>query len=90
MATRMGRPDRDHPRHLRPALSSGFMLLCFALGNAGLRRPTVLGGGNAPVAPLVLHGVLGGGNHLPSDDPHARLPYLFHKKNLHKISHKIL
>ena len=33
--------------------------------------------GNAPVAPLVLHEVVGGGNHLPSGDPNARLPYPF-------------
>ena len=30
--------------------------------------------GNAPVAPLVLHGVVSGGDHLPSGDPYARLP----------------
>ena len=33
--------------------------------------------GNAPVAPLVLHGVVGGGDHLPSGDSYARLPCLF-------------
>ena len=42
-------------------------------------QPT-LQAGNAPVAPLVLHGVVGGGDHLPLDDPHARLPGLFHEK----------
>ena len=36
--------------------------------------------GNTPVAPLVLHGVVGCGNHLPSGDPNARLLCLFHKK----------
>ena len=35
---------------------------------------------NEPVAPLVLHGFVGGDNHLSSGDPHARLPCLFHKK----------
>ena len=34
--------------------------------------------GNPPVAPLVLHGVVGGDDHLPSGDPYARFPYLFH------------
>ena len=43
-------------------------------------RPTLLKASNAPVAPLVLHGVVGGGSHLPSGDPTARLPCLFHKK----------
>ena len=38
--------------------------------------------GNAPVAPLVLHGAMSGGNHLPSGDPNARLPCLFHKKKM--------
>ena len=31
-----------------------------------------LSAGNAPVAPLVLQGVVGGGSHLPSGDPNAR------------------
>ena len=39
--------------------------------------------GNALVAPLVLHGVVGGGDHLPSGDPNARLPCLFHKKKIY-------
>ena len=43
-------------------------------------QPT-LKAGNASVATLVLHGVVGGGNHLPSGDSNARLPCLFHKKN---------
>ena len=30
---------------------------------------TTLKSGNAPVASLVLHGVAGGGDHLPSGDP---------------------
>ena len=43
--------------------------------------------GNVPVAPLVLC-VVGDGDHLPSNDPIAGLPYLFQKKgkrnsNLH-------
>ena len=42
--------------------------------------------GNAPVAPLVLHGVVGGGNHLQSGDPNARLPCLFHKKREEELS----
>ena len=42
-------------------------------------QPT-LKAGNAPVTALVLHGVVGGGNHLPSGNPNARLPYLFYKK----------
>ena len=41
---------------------------------------STLHAGNAPVAPLVLHGVVGGGDHLPSDHLNARLPCLFHKK----------
>ena len=52
------------------------MTLRFASGNAGA-QPT-LKAGNAPVAPLVLHRVVGGGDHLPSGDLNARLPYLFH------------
>ena len=46
----------------------------------GSGAQTTLQAGNAPAAPLVLHGVVGGGNHLPSGDPNARLPCLFHKK----------
>ena len=42
--------------------------------------------GNAPVAPLELHGVVGGGNHLSSGDPNARLPCLFLKKKKNKKS----
>ena len=34
------RPDQYHPRHLKPALSRGFMTLRFQSGNAGLRSPT--------------------------------------------------
>ena len=33
--------------------------------------------GNALVAPLVLQGVVGGGNYLPSGDSNARLPCPF-------------
>ena len=36
---------------------------------------------DAPVANLVLHGVVGGGSHLLSGDPNAHLPCLFLKKN---------
>ena len=43
-------------------------------------QPT-LQAGNAPVAPLVLHGIVGGGNHLPSGDPHIRLPWNKKKKD---------
>ena len=59
---------------LKLALSSGFMPLRFAAGNAKL--PTHL----KAVAALVMHGVMGGGSHLPSGDPNASLPRLFHKK----------
>ena len=38
---------------------------------------STLKAGNAHVAPLVLHGVAGGGDHLPSGDPEARLFCLF-------------
>ena len=41
---------------------------------------STLNSGNAPVAPLVLYGVVGGGSHLPSGDSNVRLPCLFHKK----------
>ena len=41
---------------------------------------STLAAGKEPVAPLVLHGVVGGGKHLPSGDPNARLPCMFHKK----------
>ena len=44
---------------------------------------STLEAGNAPVAPLVLHGVVGGDNHLPSGDPNACffcVLMLFHKK----------
>ena len=44
-------------------------------------QPT-LKAGNAPIAPLVVHGVVGGGSHLPLGDPNARLHYLFHKKKV--------
>ena len=35
--------------------------------------------GNAPVPPPVLHAVVGGGDHLPSGDPDARLPFTIKK-----------
>ena len=38
---------------------------------------STLSAGNAPVVPLVLHGVVGDGNHLPSGDSNARLPCPF-------------
>ena len=46
---------------------------------------STLKAGNAPVAPLVLLGVVGGGDHLPSGDPFSFskdsfLPCLFHTK----------
>ena len=43
---------------------------------------STLNAGNAPVASLVLHGAVGGGDHLPSGDPNARFSCLFHKKNI--------
>ena len=43
---------------------------------------------NTPVATLVLHEVVGGGDHLPSDDSYARLPFLFNKK-YKKLCNKI-
>ena len=48
---------------------------------------TTLQAGNAPAAPLVLHGVVGDGDHLPSGDPNARLPFLFHKKKKKNTLH---
>ena len=50
-------------------------------------QPT-LKAGNAPVAPLVFHGVVGGGSHLPSGDLNVRLPCLFHKKKKNLMSFK--
>ena len=41
---------------------------------------STLKAGNAPVAFLVLQGVVDGGDHLPSGDPNPRLPCLFHKE----------
>ena len=41
---------------------------------------STLKAGNAPVAPLVLHGVMGGGDHLSSGNPNTRFPCLFYKK----------
>ena len=62
------------------------------------RRYRVLKAGNAPVAPLVLHGVMDGGNHLPSGDPNARLQIKSILKDLYpkkapgpnKIPYKVL
>ena len=45
--------------------------------------------GTVPVAPLVLHGVVGGGDNLPCN-PNARLPCLFHKKKTMNEIIKIL
>ena len=43
--------------------------------------------GNASVAPLVLHGFVGGDHNLPSGDPYAHLPCLFYiKKHLLAVS----
>ena len=39
-------------------------------------QPT-LEAGNVPVAPLVLHGIVGGGSHLLTGEPNARLPCPF-------------
>ena len=52
----------------------------------GSGAQTTLQAGNAPAAPLVLHGVVGGGDHLPSGDPDARLPCLFHKKKIDRFN----
>ena len=44
---------------------------------------SILMAGTAPIALLVLHGVVGGGNNLPSGDPNARIALSFYlKKNV--------
>lgn len=51
-----------------------------------LKRPSKSASMPAPVALLVSHGVVGGGDNLPSGDPHTSLPCLFNKKkSIYKI-----
>ena len=53
------------------------MALCYCASHQvmpGSGAQLTFKAGNAPVAPLVLHGVVGGSIHLPSGDPNARLP----------------
>ena len=78
-------------------------LLCVFIGtslhaprNCGMAYPRqsfqvdiALKAGNAPVAPLVLHGAVGGGYHLRPGDPKARLPCPFPKKKLTLLFVKI-
>ena len=42
--------------------------------------------GNAPVASLVSHGVVGGGDHLPSGDLYVHMPCLSIKKNKYSVA----
>ena len=79
MATRMGRLNRiiTIPGILN---RREVVVLCHCVSHQvmpGSGAQTTLQAGNAPAAPLVLHGVVGGGDHLPSGDPNARLPCPF-------------
>ena len=82
MATRMDRLDRiiTTPGILN---RREVVALCHCVSHQvmpGSGAQPFLKTGNAPVPPLVLHGAVGGGNHLPSGDPNARLPYPFPQK----------
>ena len=57
------------------------MVACVMLLLGSGAQPT-LKAGTAPAAPLVLHGVVGGGDHLPSGDPNAYLPRFIYWFNL--------
>ena len=53
----------------------------YDLGTFKSASISTLKAGNALVAPLVLHQVVGSGDHSPLGDPYARLYCFFHKKN---------
>ena len=64
---------KHHPQHLLNYLPAAIFPGRYDLG--------ILKAGNAPVSPLLLHGFMGGGNHLLSCNPYARLLYFFSMKN---------
>ena len=67
-------------RNSTPQYVSSFLAVCLFVFVSGA-QPT-LKAGNAPVAPLVLHGVVGGGDHLPTGGPYASWPCLLYRRKL--------
>ncbi|VVC94974.1 unnamed protein product [Leptidea sinapis] len=72
--------------HVLQSCGMSFLVRCFRddttwVPSKKARTPS-LKAGNAPVIPLVLQEIVGGGDHLTTGDPYARLSSYSIKKNV--------